>query len=311
MNKNFDNLTTKSFAKIFGTKETKLPLRAKQAIQNSDFRYKIIQGKKYDKAILEILKTLNSTSLKKAGSHRQGDWEKGWEENLEEYKKDGENLSKLIPKFVRKGEYIRFQGEFIDPLSNTFETDFVSVLRYYLFTKYLKKINTFYEFGAGTGLNLVAASEVFPKIKLVGLDWAKSSTDILNTLKDKLNVGISGRKCDLFNPDRKYRLDSDSAVLTIGTLEQLGENFEPFINYLLSNKPKICIHFETLYELYDKDNLLDYLAVKYLEKRNYLKGFLPYLKKLEIQKKIKIIEVRRTFGSFYHEGYTYIVWKPI
>lgn len=305
-----DNLTSESFAELFGIEENSLPLLAKETIKKANFNYKKVEDKEYDEAILKIIKTLDSQTLKVSGPHRIDDWEKGWKENLQEFKQGKHDLHVLVPKFV-KDLPIRFQGSFINPESNSFETDFVTVLRYYLFTKYFNKINTLYEFGAGTGLNLVAASEVFPKMKLVGLDWANSSVEIINSLKEELNINVIGKRFDLFNPDEDYQLNKDSAVLTIGTLEQLGENFKPFINYLLKNKPKVIINVETLYESYDQENLLDYLAMKYLEQRNYLKGFLPYLKNLEKEKKIQILESRRTFGSFYHEGYTYTVWKPL
>ncbi|MBI2599783.1 hypothetical protein HYW43_02575 [Candidatus Daviesbacteria bacterium] len=310
-NKKTFNLTTKSFAKIFDTKEDSLPLLVKQAIKKANFKYKIVEGRQYSEAILRILKTLDSQTLKISGPQRLKDWEKGWKENLQQFKRGRHNLNQLIPKFVKKGRYIRFQGNFIKPESDSFETDFVIVLRYYLFNKYYAKTDTLYEFGAGTGLNLVAASEIFPKIKLIGLDWAQSSIKIISILRDKLKINISAKKFDLYYPDKKYRLNKNCAVLTIGTLEQLGENFKPFLGYLLKNKPKICIHMETLYEDYNKDNLFDYLAMKYLERRNYLKGFYPFLKSLEAKKKIKILEIRRTFGSFYHDGYTYIVWRPL
>lgn len=306
-----NNLTTQSFAKIFNTKESNLPFLTKLAIKRANFKYRIVTGNDYDKTILKIIKILDSKNLKISGPSRLKDWEVGWKENLQEFNRAKYDLHKLIPKFVKKNEYIRFQGNFICPESSSFETDFVTVMRYYLYSKYYKNITILYEFGAGTGLNLVAASEVFPKMKLVGLDWAKSSVDIINAIKKNLNINISGKRFNLFNPDKNYQLDKDSAILTVGTLEQLGENFKPFIRYLLQNKPKICIHMETLYEIYDKDNLLDYLATKYLEQRDYLRGFLPFLKSLEAKKKIKILEIRKTFGSFYHEGYTYIVWKPI
>lgn len=309
--KKINDLTTKSFAKIFDVEENNLPHLSLEAIKKANFNYQIVRGLAYDEAILRIIKILDLKNLKISGPHRLNDWEKGWKENLQEFKRGNFNLDHLIPKFVKEEEYIRFKDNFIRPASNSFETDFVRVMRYCLFSKYYKKTSTLYEFGAGTGLNLVAASEIFPKMKLVGLDWAKSSVAIINALKKNLNINISGKRFDLFNPDINYKLDKRSAILTIGTLEQLGENFRRFINYVLQCKPKVCIHIETIYELYDQDNLLDYLAMKYLEQRNYLKGFLPYLKKLEVEKKIKILEVRRTFGSFYHEGYTYIVWKPI
>lgn len=304
-------ITSETFAKIFGTQEKNLPEFIKDAIKKADFRYEKVEGKELEEAILRIIKTLDSKDIKIAGSHRQIDWEKGWKENLRAFKKNDYDLQQLVPKFVKKKEIIRFQGNFIFPKSKLFETDFVTILRYYLFSKYYKGVETLYEFGAGTGLNLVAAAEILPNIKLVGLDWANATIDIINALKKKLGINISAKKFNLFKPDKSYFLNKDSAILTVGTLEQLGKNFEPFISYLLENKPKICLHMETLDELYDQDNLLDYLAVKYLEKRNYLQGFLPYLKKLEKENKVKIMEIRRTFGSFYHEGYTYIVWRPI
>lgn len=304
-------LTSESFAKIFDEKENNLPLIVKQAIEKTNFRYRIVENKEYENAILRILKTLDSKTLKISGSHRINDWEKGWEEHLKDFNKSNYDVNLLIAKFATTGMYVRFQGDLIKPESNSFESDFVAVIRCYLFTKYLKKANAFYEFGAGTGVNLVAVAEVFPQLKLTGLDWAQSSVDLINTLKEKLYINVTGKKLDMFNPDKKYQLDKDSSVLTIGALEQLGENFKPFINYLLKNNPQVCIHLETIYEMYDQNNLLDYLAAKYLKKRNYLRGFLPYLKKLESKKKIKIFEIRRTFGSLYHEGYTYIVWKPL
>ena len=301
MNKTY-NLTSKSFARIFNTKEHNFPFIVKETIKKSNLKYQVVKDRMYEEAILEILKTLDSKKLKASGPHRINDWETGWKENLQEFNKSKHNLNNLMPKFVKKDAYIRFQGNLIETKSNSFETDFVSVLRYYLFSKYYKKINTLYEFGAGTGLNLIAAANIFPELNLVGLDWTNSSIDIINSLKKKLNINISGKRMDLFSPEDNYLLDKNPGILTIGTLEQLGENFKPFVDYLLKNKPQVCIHVETIYELYNPNNLLDYLAINYLEQRNYLRGFLPYLKDLETKKKIKILEVKRTFGSFYHDG---------
>jgi hypothetical protein len=61
-----------------------------------------------------------------------------------------------------------------------------------------------------------------------------------------------------------------------------------------------------------KTLILDYLSVKYSQKRNYLEGYLSYLKKLEKKKFIKFIEVKKSyFGSLYINGYSIIVWKLI
>ncbi len=305
------SLTLKSFSEIFDDKESNIPLSAKKAIEETNFKYREVEGEEYNQAILKVIKTLDSQSLKVSGPHRQKDWEKGWEGHLEEFRNSKSDLDVLVGKFAMRGEYNRLQGKLIKPESNSFESNFVNIIRLYLFNKYFKDINTLYEFGAGTGVNLVATAKSYPKMKLVGLDWANSSVELINSLKEELNIDISARRMDLFNPDESFKLDENSAVLTVGTLEQLGENFKPFVNYLLKNKPKICIHLETLYEAYNPDNLLDYLAMKYLVQRNYLRGFLPFLKKLESDNQVKILEVRRTFGSFFHEGYTYTIWQPL
>ena len=93
-------------------------------------------------------------------------------------------------------------------------------------------------------------------------------------------------------------------------MEQLGSAFKPFLDYILGKGPRLIFHVEPVFELYNPDKLFDELAVKYHEKRNYLKGYLPALKKLEREGKIEILEIRRLFfGSLFHEGYSLIAWK--
>ena len=69
------------------------------------------------------------------------------------------------------------------------------------------------------------------------------------------------------------------------------------------------MHLEPIVELYDENDLLDYLAKKFHQKRHYLSGLLPYLKELEAEGRIVIDKVQRMhFGNFNHEGYTVLVW---
>jgi hypothetical protein len=69
---------------------------------------------------------------------------------------------------------------------------------------------------------------------------------------------------------------------------------------------------EPIDELLDKDILVDNLSIKYFRKRNYLNGFLPYLESLEEKNKIKILKKQRIFsGSYFIEGHSLIVWKPL
>ena len=101
-------------------------------------------------------------------------------------------------------------------------------------------------------------------------------------------------------------------MLTVAALEQTGTRYERFLRYLIKQKPKIVIHIEPIPELLDPDNLIDYLSIKYMEKRKYLSGYLTHLKELEKQGKIKILEARRSgIGSQYIDGYSIIAWRPL
>jgi cyclopropane fatty-acyl-phospholipid synthase-like methyltransferase len=205
---------------------------------------------------------------------------------------------------------IRLEGRYILPDSQDFETAFVTMLRFYLFRKYFSEVNSVYEFGCGTGLNLVALARMFPDKRLFGLDWSRVSCEIIDKIAQTKKMNLNGVLFDMFEPDYKLKLAPGSAVFTIGAMEQLGKNFAPFLSFLLKKKPSICINIETLYELYSPDSLFDYAAAKYIEKRGYLQGYLSRLRQLEQEKKVQIIKVQRTFGNLYHDGYSFVIWRP-
>lgn len=304
-------LTLNDFSQIFGTTPAAIPQVCRDAISRSNFHYNILSGAEKEAVQLRVAKTLISDSLKVSGPHRKEDWEKGWSENLDDFISKGHNIRELIPKFVKKKEVIRFRGAYIMPDDPDFETSFVSVLRGYLFTKYFAGCSKVFEFGCGTGLNLVALAELFPEKQLVGLDWSDASCRILNELATQLNINLSGVFFDMFSPNDDIEVDDCSAVFTIGAMEQLGTNFEPFAEFLLRKKPSVVVNVEVNYEMLDQHTLFDYMAAAYMEKRNYLRGFYSYLKSREQQGGVKILDARKTIGSLYHDGYTYIVWKPV
>jgi len=101
-------------------------------------------------------------------------------------------------------------------------------------------------------------------------------------------------------------------VFTNHALEQLGENWRPFLNLLLREKPSLVVHVEPIEEFYDITNLFDMTALIYHRKRNYLRNFFSHLQQLEQEKKIIIhTQQRMYFGSEEHEAYTIIVWEPL
>ena len=304
------NLTSKDFACFLGISDNMLPTYCLRAISERNFRYEIISGKEREAVFLRVLKALDSLS-DVAGPHRKQRWEDGWSENLREFIASGYDINHLVPKFVKKAEVIRLDGEYIMPEDAEFETNFVTILRLWLFSHWFSDVQDIYEFGCGTAHNLVALAHLFPQKELFGLDWAKATLEIIRVLREELQYKISGRLFDLVHPDHSFSLQPASGVFTIGTLEQIGKDFKPFIGYLIENRPHVCIHIETIYELYNPDILFDYIAVRYLEKRGYLQGLLTYLRELESAGNIEILALQRTFGSLFHDGYSYVIWRPL
>lgn len=305
----YDKFTMKDFANIFDNSIYNIS-NIREIVDNSDFRYRILSGNEKESVIIRVFNTLLSDDLKVSGPERKKDWETGWNENFIDYVNNDYNINNLIPRFVRKNNIARFRDQYILPLDPNFESNFVKILRYYLFSKYFSDVQNIYEFGCGTGLSLLTLNDIFPDKVLYGLDWSESSCKIINELAKKLNINnLIGILFDMFSPDPNYKLSTNSGILTIGAMEQLGINFHEFLNFLLKEKPSIIINVELNYESHDKNTLFGYVAATYIERRNYLRGFYSLLKELENQGKINILENKGTFGGLYHDGYSYIVWR--
>jgi len=304
------DLSIEEFSRMFGVTEGDLSDECTEAIQRTNFAYRIAEGKEHEALLLHALKELEK-DLSISGPSRKLDWESGWKENLEDFNSSNYDPQKLIPKFVKRNTHCRFDGQYIFPENPDFETAFVTVLRVFLFKKYFSQFRYIYEFGCGTGHNLFQLSTLFPEKHLVGLDWAEASCEIIQQMAREHRLNLSSVLFDMFEPDYDVAIEPGCGVFTIGTLEQLGKKFDHFLDFLVSKKIGLCVNVETCYELYDQNSIFDYVAIKYLEKRNYLKGYLERLRDFEEKGQIIIIEARKTFGSFFHDGYSYIVWKPV
>jgi hypothetical protein len=305
-------LTAEDFANLFGVMSNELGDSCRAFIDGKDFNYRALNKKEHDEIILDVLKRLDSGSLDASSAARQKKWEVGWKENLDAFIESGYAPSALLPKYVRADKPLRLYQEYVKPNSPSYEIDFFTVLRIWLFNQYLNNVNNVYEFGCGTGYNLVMLANIFPDKKFVGLDWATSAVDLVNLIGEKCCKNVHGRFFNMYFPDKELRLEKNSAVLTIGSLEQMGTDFKSLIDYLCKNKPKICINIEPLYDMYDGNSLLDYLAMKYHAQRNYLRGFLTYLNELADRHIIEITKVRRMyFGSLFHDGWSIFIWRPL
>lgn len=307
--KHCQKLTPSDFEKAFGEK---LSQYVKNKIRQYNFQYRKPTQKERDRFIKKILEILLDQSIEPVGKHRRPKWEKGWSENLSKYKKAAV-IKNLSPMYFGKYDCIRWNQNFIIPLSKNFEANSLGLIQDWLFDLYLRQAKTVYEFGCGTGHNLLRLRTINKKAVLWGLDWTKSSQKLIDRIQQaNPDPKLRSHNFDFFKPDYSFKLDKESVVLTIASLEQTGHEFKKFINYLVKEKPKLVIHIEPVYELLDKNNVFDYLSLKYFQKRNYLWGLLDYLRRLETQKKIKIIRAQRTYlGSLFIDGYSIIVWQTI
>ena len=303
------NLGVPEFARLFGIETSGMPAECRDLIDTCDFAYEVLVGEDRDRAILGVLKVLEG-DLTVSGPDRLAAWERGWSQNLQEFVKT-KDIKALLP-FYNRGTTptMRLEGEYIVPTSASFEEDFLAVMKRWLAMRYLVDATHVYEFGCGPGHNLLAFAEMFPDKAYHGLDWATASQRIIEHIGEVSEACFDGRNFDMFNPDASYRLEPDSVIITLDSMEQLGSKSGPFVDYLLEQSPKLAVHVEPLYELYDEASLFDHLAARYSARRNYLSGFLPELRELEAAGRIKIHEVRKILGSLHQDGWSLVVWSP-
>jgi len=307
---NVRDLAAQDFSRILGESEKDLPQYCVDAIGKHDFRYRVLARSDRDKVIRDVMARLDSGQLSVTG--HQEKWQKGWSENLSDFVENGYDLKDLTPKYIHYGLPIRLFSDYVQPMDSRFELNWYDVFRHWFFSKYMRDANEIFEFGCGPAYNLPILADLFPDKKIYGLDWAEASCEIVKNLAVVHGLNVEGCLLDMFHPDESLPLKQDSGVLTLGALEQLGDRFTVFIDYLVRKAPGICAHMEPLVELYDDEHLPDYLAKRFHQMRNYLGNIVAYLRSLEEEGKVQIIKIHRVpLGSLFHEGYSYIVWRPL
>lgn len=305
-------LTLEDFASSFGTTVQDFPQEVRTLISETDFRYRILEGQERDRVILDVLKKIESDQQVIGAPEREDAWQRGWQENFQKFVESGYDLDALTPRFIRPNQPIRFNGNYIMPSNPMFELDYFRVFRLLLFKKYLKDFDHVYDFGCGTGFNLVPLAQLYPEKRLYGLDFSIAARDLVNKIGEIYHWKMTGHLFNMTSPNESFKIKRNSAVITSGSIEQLAGRFEPFLQYLMKQKPSLCVNIEPTVELYDENNLIDYLAARFHRKRGYTEGYLPRLKGLEAQGEIEILKVKRLFfGSLFMEGFTYIVWRPL
>ena len=298
------------FSELFNLDRAEVNEMCGELINSLDFQYSVCEKDEQEKIIKEISLECSSSSFSVSGQDRKPDWQKGWSENLDNFISTDFNISSLKPKYFKDTRPFRLNGNYIISNSKSFEQDFMTVIRQCVFIKYLSKFNNIYEFGCGAGQNLAFLANLYNDKKYFGLDWADSSVEIISLMSEQYKWNIEGYIFDFFEPNSSIKILPDSGIFTLHALEQIGDKYKLFIDYLLENKPNICVHIEPINELYEKNNEFDNVALKFHLSRNYLNNYLSYLKQLESESKINILKIKKVdFGSLYHDGYSIIIWE--
>ena len=311
-------LTLDMLSKMFGIEKKGFSNHFLEAFKRYDFNFSPISGVERDHVILEILQFIEMDKQKVAVPERKQVWQNGWKENLDQYI-SGRLEEGLVPKFIRPANVIRLNGAFVRPEDVYFEKSFSRLIQAFCYDQFIKKykVDHVYEFGCGSCFNLLEMTRLAKKDQLSlsfhGSDFVQSSVDLCSELAKGVcdaNIKLEGSLFDMMEPDLRYVIKENSCVFTAASIEQLGNNFEKFIDYLIVQKPKVCYHLEPIVENYDENDLFDYLQIKFHRKRGYPVGLKGYLEKLEEKGLIKIIKNKRLFfGSKMHECFNFIVWE--
>ena len=232
-------LSYREFEELWGISLTP---EAMKEIQQMDLEYESMSVSEENSLIAEIREEILQNKFIKAGQSREASWEKGWDENLQGYIKS-KDIDDLIPKYFGKSTINRLGQHFIRAISKDFDLNMLRAIEARVFTDYLIKHKNIYEFGCGTGHNLLFLRKLNPDCTLVGLDLANSSQETLSLLSQTLRDDkIYGKNFDYFSPNFDFKLKPSSAVFTVASLEQIGNRHGPFIDYLMENKPAIVVH---------------------------------------------------------------------
>ena len=306
------SLTVPDFARLLGHPEQELPPDCRDAIAQGNWDYDWIEGEALDDLVIGLLDRIRRKEFSISIPGDKTRWVKGWGENLDEFVASKGDLDALTPKYVRPNMPVRLFRRLAQPVEPQFEANWRRVYQQYLFRTYFADCKRIYEFGCGSGGHVSVLAQMYPDKKIVGLDWAEPSCEIVNNMHRLRGWNTEGRLFDFYKPDYDIEIPPDSVVMTFAALEQVSGSFGAFIDFLLAKRPKLCVFVEPIYEWYDPANFIDHLAMRGHDIRNFLKGMPGALHRLQQDGRIEIIKEHRVeFGSLLHEAYSQMIWRPL
>ena len=240
------------------------------------------------------------------------DWQDDWFSVLQNLRTNNDNVKSIIrPKWFRKNAFVNIQNCLSLTETPYVDWEYQLITRQMLFYTHLKDMDNICEFGSGSGTNFYLINQILQDKNFILSDISVTSLKIIQELKRKLNRNnLTYNNIDI-EQDIDLKLSDNTAVITSSVLEQIGDNYNNFINFILKEKPQIVINVEPIVELLDSKSGFDNVMNLYCEKRKYLTGYLTELEKLEKQKKIKIIMKKRTMVSGTFIENSVLIWKVL
>ncbi len=286
---------------------------ARSAEDFPELRYSELSAAETQYLTHELKRDIQSNRFRVSGANDNNVWEKGWQEIADRVISEGVSERNLHPQYFGKYPFVRLDGRFIRPLTDSFEVKFDRWIRQQIFKAFLSGSERIVELGCGTGNSLYLLQELFPEKEFVGADWATSSQKIISQIANATKARLTGQHLNMLTMEGwdSLILDSSTAVLSVHAFEQLGEQFYPITDALIQARPQVCVHLEPILDHYDETKEFDQLAIAYHRKRNYLSGWLGYLQQKAESGEINIlVNTRLGFGGVYHEAYSLVVWQP-
>ena len=112
-----NKITIKELEETFDTKFGEF---VKNEINKLDLSYYAVEQTERDMVLKQMIEVLLDPLAKRSGEHRIKDWEKGWGENRDSFRKQ-DTFSNLVPKYFGKYPYIRWKQKFIKGVDNELE----------------------------------------------------------------------------------------------------------------------------------------------------------------------------------------------
>ena len=223
-----------------------------------DFSYRSLTSIERDESLIQTVSALLS-ELPTAGVHRQNDWESGWGQNLEDLERNSDETS-IIPRYFNKFNLVRWRQELIAPVHKNMEHQMLGFILDWISDEFLADFSNIYEFGAGTGHNLLRFRKRNDSATLWGLDWARSSQNIIQRIAERReDSNIRASYFDYFNPDERLMNYYDHTNKCFKIQMKNGESFD--------------LHLPTLGIM---NFIKNYIKTKQQTNKNFDKAFIKY-----------------------------------